>query len=154
MSNFFPLPQPVARLDSNWRELEPYGINYLTGEADRYGERVLCDLSVAGVDLLQTYFGGTITFTSESNWNSRVGDAPAIASVLLPRDLLFPLFRFILFHVHQVQVIVKAGDCHYGFNDMSWQSFFDEKIMKLYRNPTGGDGGGDRHVHAMSGRWV
>jgi len=59
------------------RDLESFGIRSLTGEADRLGYRMLCDLTLEGVSIVaETY--GLKADAFQPNWNSG-----AIASCLL-----------------------------------------------------------------------
>lgn len=62
------------------------GINILTGEACRLGQRLLCDLNEDGVELVERYLGCKVK--AESNQNSMVGEKPAVASVFLGRETL------------------------------------------------------------------
>lgn len=79
------------------KDLKPYGVNPLTGEADGVGMRVLCDLSARGVKLLAKALG-LQTVTPEEPWNraTPVNDQPPVGSFLLPRDLFTTLAVFAL----------------------------------------------------------
>lgn len=78
---------------TNWHDLAPYGIIFLTGESCGYGGRVLCDLSPYGVSLIEEFLGCTVTVKPGSNWNS---DCGACGSILLPRAILSDLAVFVL----------------------------------------------------------
>jgi len=67
------------------------GINILTGEACAFNMRVLCDLTEEGCKIIEEFFGGTITCTRETNWNSG-----GVASVMIPRSCLKDLEKFCL----------------------------------------------------------
>lgn len=94
-----------ATLD-NWDSLRQYGINALTGEADAYCMRLLCDVSAAGKKLIEDFFGNTVTVREGSNWNSSVGNDPAVGSILLPYDLRTELGAFIGLHVVMAAAVV------------------------------------------------
>jgi hypothetical protein len=90
-------------------ELVDYGIVPLTGEACAYGMRVLFDLSQEGKDIVASW----LSLTQDAfyqNWNSVVGDEPAVASVMLDRQLIVPLMRFILVHVEKCEALVHFPD--------------------------------------------
>jgi hypothetical protein len=148
--------------------LASYGVKPLTGEADAYGRRLLCDLNEAGVILLTAYFGLSSTIEARHcfprNWNSMVGEYPAVASVLLSRAIIPDLMVFALLHVGQFDYVMVSPSGYTGFNegDKYGQHFLDGDAKgsnpegwTLHRNfckgsqaPTA-DG---RNVHAMSGR--
>ena len=62
------------------------GINLLTGEACRLGQRILCDVSQEGAELVNLYFGAEMKL--EKNNNAFVGDKPAVGSLMLGREML------------------------------------------------------------------
>lgn len=145
-------------------EMTTYGINPLTGEADAYSRRTLCDLSDEGVILLTAYFG--LTHTTDAcrafpdNWNSMVGDKPAVSSVMLARGTMDDLVIFALFHVDQFDYVLQTPNGFSGFND---GDRYGDGYLKC-APPTGyhlhhncakrstQPHVGDRNVHAMSGR--
>lgn len=119
-----------------------FGVNPLTGEACAYGLRILCDASQEGVALL-TQFLGTATLALSPNWNSRVGERPAVASVLLPRETLRPLHVFAL--LQQGHDFVTVDDPT-GYTKEEWDRYPDPKPAAI-RNPQR-----QRNTHEMSGR--
>lgn len=141
--------------------LKAYGINLLTGEADAYSRRILCDLSQEGVDLVRTYLGLDPTREAFlSNMNSYVGEAPAVASVMLSRPVLVDLTTFALLHVDHFDYVVQRGSTQIGFNDEDPMAAFcmkdtDKEGVELHHNyqkRSRHPHVGDRNVHAMSGR--
>jgi hypothetical protein len=144
-------------------DLTAFGVHPLTGEADAYGRRVLCDLSQEGVILLTAYFGLSHTIEAgrafPANWNSWVGEQPAVACVMLARGVMQDLMVFALLHVGRFDYVYEEVGLVVGFNEA------DEPALAYYRErETGGhlhqnaakrcrnvqiDG---RNVHAMSGR--
>ena len=67
------------------KDLEPFGIIPLTGEADSLGFRTLCDLTQGGCELVTDTFG----IKPESyykNWNSGSMESPHVGCVMLPGD--------------------------------------------------------------------
>lgn len=82
----------------NMQDLVQFGINPLTGEACAYSMRILCDLSEKGCENLSAFFGlprPQVTF--QPNWNSKVGEDDAVASIMLVRSLVPDLGRFLLY---------------------------------------------------------
>lgn len=114
----------------NWRNLEEYGILLLTGEADPYCMRGLCDLTPAGKRILEEFFGVS-ELTLPPNWNSRQGQ---VASILLHYDLLIPLAKFILYHIENFEKIGIASDGSItGFNvgdieEEYYDSYFEKRV--------------------------
>lgn len=144
--------------------LTDYGINPLTGEADAYSRRTLCDLSDEGVILLTAYFG--LTHTTEAcrafpdNWNSMVGDKPAVSSVMLARGIMDDLMIFAMLHVDRFDYVMQTPGGFSGFNDGDQ---YGENYLRcalpdgyrLHHNEAKRSTQphvGDRNVHAMSGR--
>ena len=62
----------------DWNGLAHYGINPLTGEADRTGQRMLCDLTMPGKKIVCDLFGLPEEITMHSCYNRGVG------SMMLP----------------------------------------------------------------------
>jgi hypothetical protein len=94
-------------------DFEQYGINVLPKEACAYGQRLLCDVNRDGIRLLEDYFLVQIVFTP--NWNSRVGDKPAIGSIMLPRGVFWKgLAEFIIWHVEKCDYMVEEGSTVIG----------------------------------------
>ena len=67
---------------NNWDDLREFGINALTGEADRTGQRILCDLNDEGRRIVYDLLGIPLYVKGESNWN-RGSDS----SMMLPYSL-------------------------------------------------------------------
>lgn len=69
------------------KQLQKFGIDFLTGESCGYSMRVLCDVNQAGAELLSDFFGGVALLAD--NWNPG-----ASKSVMLTRSVLEDLFIF------------------------------------------------------------
>lgn len=143
-----------------WSDLAKFGVNPLTGEACKYAQRLLCDLSEQGVDLLRDFFGlpysEDIRTQFPENWNSKVGDDPAIASVMLARGLFGELARFALQRAGFLYIVWGMDDAWCGYNqeDLPADMTVDKlrKIFKVvYINPVP-SGTSSRNTHEMSGR--
>lgn len=151
---------------NNWRDLQGYGINALTGEACAYSMRTLCDLNEDGVDLIRDFFGMQIARAPvdqfSANWNSTVDGKPAVASIMLVHELFAPLCRFILFNVERAQYVIDKGEgnCYVGYTDADLAKYGKtaEDVALLYqgemwRNPKNPSASqGSRNVHQMTGR--
>jgi hypothetical protein len=154
---------------NSWRDLEQFGICALTGESDKLGQRILCDLSARGVAAIGEYLGMAPTGLSP-NWNSMVGTEPAVHSVLLPRDYT-PLAIFLLLGVARVPYIVTMNGSMIGTdrpqyaeeNDRAIQELMSKKDgneppigwripFNLIRNPLPAPDQGLRNVHGFTGR--
>ena len=145
----------------NLKDLQQYGVNLLTGEADRLSFRILCDLNEAGTHLISDYLGLPYGVALNKNWNSQVGGTPAVASVMLSVETLWELARFALMTVGNYDVVVK------NVSDGLVGLYYDEKYATHYietANETGGcvyrnhaksstaPGSGSRNEHMATGR--
>lgn len=146
----------LVTIQQGWNNLQEYGINALTGEADSYSLRLLCDLSQKGKDLMESFLGDTVSFKDGSNWNSHVGEDQAVAAVMLPYSILGDLCRFILFHVEQKTYVYEF---HSGQFSGTNEKFDDDLLQDTknnyvnygkLRNSQPNEGG--RNVHAFTGR--
>ena len=112
------------------------GINPLTGERCVYSQRILCDLSQVGKDLILDYFGLPYNTSLDENWNSgfQCQDdwVASIASIMLPRELLYgnsPLLKFALFRAGYPYVVNIPGQGWKGLTEAEYQ-----KIQPYYCN--------------------
>ena len=72
---------------SNWQDLAPYGIVFLTGESCGLMYRLLCDLTVPGKKIIEKCLGLHDLGASE-NWNQGSDDDPHVASIMLVPEML------------------------------------------------------------------
>lgn len=149
---------------NNWNGLQAFGINPLTGEACKYSQRLLCDLNEDGVALLTEFFGLRVGDNPQTlfadNWNSTVSDKPAVASIMLARDMFDSLCKFALFHARACTFAVKQKDGSWiGYDDEAILTYtitertFTLRDIDVYRNPTRpSDSASSRNQHAFTGR--
>lgn len=137
------------------RDLVPLGINPLTGEACAYSQRVLCDVSEAGRELLQDFFG-VQTFATHPNMNSLVGEAPAIGSVMLARNLWRDLAAYYAFSSGALAYVTAPdGAMMLLYEEALADRYAAHPEFELTRNPTIGATAprvGSRNVHIATGR--
>lgn len=139
------------------------GVNPLTGEACAYGQRILCDVSERGRDLLGKFLGiSTVPLPVEESWNQKVGEDDAIGSVMLTVSVLEELAVFALFEQGYYAVLFSTR--HVVGVDREvlnrHQQEAPEELSKM--NPrinlklvfTSQPSEGDRNVHAATGRAV
>jgi hypothetical protein len=144
---------------SSFRDLEKYGINPLTGEACAYSLRLLCDVNEDGKQLLERYFGNTITIQLGSNWNSKVNNKPAIGSIMLPNSIFQSLATFIAFYAENCFAVILhkgtngiIGCTEEELNEyLSFQPYLDVRRNYAHRSNSSITTG-DRNIHQMSGR--
>lgn len=67
------------------RNLEPFGIVPLTGEADKTATRILCDLTEQGRHIVIETLGLPADVQLHRNWNAGTAEDPHVASILLGR---------------------------------------------------------------------
>lgn len=152
---------------TEWRQLEAFGINVLTGEADGLGRRLLCDVSKKGVDLLQELFSlENIRVFPPMNTPTLIHGEPPVGCLMLPRSLFLELAAFCLLHVHDVVIMVpdqrneEAGwyitEHVEGFSIEDFQVFREHSQhwgWKWYAILKDGNArGGFKNVHWWSGR--
>lgn len=117
----------IVTVDPYHREdFEKYGVSILTGEACAYGHRLLCDLNEEGVQLLSDYLGIQPT-AFYKNWNSKVNNKPAVASIMLSRDVFQDLAKFILLHVERVTYLLDHNDSEVH-GSSGWSGYDDEAL--------------------------
>lgn len=150
---------------NNLNELEKYGINLLTGEADRLSMRILCDLNSQGHTLVCDFLGLPLDTPMYPKMNSQVNGSPAVASMMLTRDTLWEIGRFALLTVENLDVVIEQPG--YGMRGGNFDDKYTESYLKLaYAEGSGAHvwrnhaktstapGSGSRNQHAMSGRTV
>lgn len=147
-------------------KLDALGINPLTGEADPFGYRILCDLSLAGAYRVSQYLGLPATEVAPPfalNWNSWVGEATAVYSVLLPRVLLRDpeFWAFLLmcgpdantsgyeFALEYAGTVTGANKGHWRYSQYVEGINSGRIAGRIHKNP-----GMLRNTHAMTGREV
>lgn len=150
-------------------DLRELGIIPLTGEADNLSFRVLCDLTVNGLKVMQETYGAT---QFQPNWNSSEG---AVASCMIApwamREIAivgYALQGKTTIMTSKCVYVIEAGD-HlespeyedgtwkdirisrgYKIDGMEWPSCYGEilRVFKGSEHPHVGT----RNTHAMSGR--
>lgn len=141
-------------------DLTQYGVAVLTGEADRLGQRMLCDLSERGRDLVARFLGCPELDCFALPWNSSVGEVPAVSSVMLGRAALQELMLFAMTTDAAHAAVVRHPDgTLVGLGA-------DDPYLERYRQLAAGMGytiyttlrslnsQADRNMHVMTGRTV
>lgn len=140
-----------------WADLRPFGINMLTGESCAFSMRLLCDVSEEGRVLLGEWLGMPDIHLA-APWNSRVGDAPSVGSIMLDRSALHSLGRFILAREGVLAIAEYADQSLVGITTSERLSQYealssDFDSVKLWRNAcSSAPVVGSRNVHALTGR--
>jgi hypothetical protein len=141
---------------TNIRDLEPFGIQMLTGEACAFSMRLLCDINQKGLDLIQEYLGtGEIEVNSQWKNGDIGGCGERIGSMMLPHSVLWDLLVFahlkqgftVVRCRHDILVLDDDDKAHWKREDLS--SVYD--VVRYY-DAIGGPRVGTRMVHQMSGR--
>jgi hypothetical protein len=141
----------------NYRTLKELGINPLTGEACSFGQRILCDLSAKGVELMAEYLG-IKQDAFFPNWNSRVGEDDAVASIMLDRDAFYSICKFAArLDGWQFLICNDVERSVYGTDDeehteMLYAELVESKDIHIIRNYTNHPRVKSRNVHQMTGR--
>jgi hypothetical protein len=140
---------------SGWKDLEPYGILPLTGEARGLMYRILCDVTGPGAAVFRKCFGLARTSALGEAWNRGTAEAPHVGSVMLSRESLVPLGIFALLEDGCTEVYIlnenviglEADDPPDTLNVMCL-AYGAERSRRFSYGGTAGD----RNVHQMSGR--
>jgi hypothetical protein len=142
-----------------WKDLEQYGISFLTGEADAYSLRALCSLNEDGVKLMESFLSVKVNKDPWSNY--KINGKETVASIMIPYSIYRDLATFCLFHVDNFQEVV-INDMWIGGCTKEHLDHYAEKYKEYYPNtkfkhnfgykadPSISRNG--RNVHQMSGR--
>lgn len=138
------------------RDLQDFGINPLTGEACKFGMRVLCDLTEKGRDLVCTFLGGQMIDGFPENWNTQVGNERAVSSVMLTHRTLADLMVFSLLRDHHVVLVRGSAATGLTKDDPYYDRYMEIATdptsgYTVYRNPNAASPT-TRHEHAFTGR--
>ena len=140
---------------SGWKDLEPYGILPLTGEACGLMYRILCDVTGPGAAVFRKCFGLERASALGEAWNRGTAEAPHVGSVMLSRESLVPLGIFALLEDGCTEVYVLDGNVIGLEADDPPDTL--KSMCRVYkaecsRRFSYGGTAGDRNVHRMSGR--
>lgn len=147
---------------NNLQDIRAYGIELLTGEADRLCMRILCDMNEEGQRLVTDFFGLPFNAEFKANWNSQVNGQPSVGCVMLTTATLWELARFAMLSVDQFDVVIETPS--YGLRGMNHGGQYTAHYMELAERSPGtlifrnlgktstAPGFGTRNTHAMSGR--
>lgn len=151
----------------SWSDLQPYGVQALTGEACRVGYRLLADLTPEAARTFRDLYGLALD-AFRGNWN---GGSGACASVMLPPGCFADVAAWcLLLQARCPRVgIVYGADTYSGFSvfgqgdDSAAEiQLFDSRVetqretlkrhVRILRLATDQPGEGTRCTHQMSGR--
>ncbi len=139
---------------SSWSHLEPFGLVFLTGEADFLSHRLLFDCTEEGKKLLACAFGVASIQLAEP-WNGRSSAGKHVGSILLPQRLFPSLAIFALLESGHPEVILCRNGTVIGFepDDTEDERQQTRRLLKndFVRSFAYGRNR-DRNLHQMSGR--
>jgi hypothetical protein len=142
----------MKRLE-NWRSLDEFGIDLLTGESCGYMFRYLCDVTARGKRIIEKCLDCELKL--HENWNRGSPSDPHIGSVMLSPQFFAPLAAFALLDDGFAEVwILKSGTVVGIEKDEDperskfWRTAYEGHIDRILRNVA------PRHTHQMSGRTV
>lgn len=145
-----------------WRDLEPLGINMLSGESCAFAMRLLCDVNETGRDLIVDYLGLPYDALLARPWNSRVNDQPSVGSILLHRDSLLQLAAFALTRDGAMAIVntnigiigLYTQELIERYTEMlaAWPETHAKWTLNRNYRVLGHPHEGSRNVHAMTGR--
>jgi hypothetical protein len=99
------------RTIASWKDLEPYGIMPLTGEACGLMYRILFDVTELGASIFRKCYGLARNSTLGEAWNRGSPEAPHIGSVMLSNEAMVPLGIFALGsgHANRAHLVKQTG---------------------------------------------
>lgn len=118
--------------DSDMMDLgKEVGIGWLTGESCAFSLRILFDLTAEGVALIERALTIRISPNTYRNYNSMVGNEPAIASIKMSPEMLREVLVFHLAEKHalngEVLVLATPKPEHSEYaNKIVWAGTWDE----------------------------
>lgn len=137
------------------KDLEPFGVVPLTGEACGLMYRILCDVTERGRRVLARCLG-VPNLTLADPWNRGSKDDPHVGSVMLAPQLLVPVGVFALLEHGCTEVWLYANGSLLGVEPSDTperielcRAMCPEALVRTFA-PRGT--AGDRNVHVMSGR--
>ncbi len=138
-----------------WKDLQPYGVEVLTGEACGLSFRILCDITLKGKKLLEKCLGLRDLGAAEA-WNNGTKENPHIGSVLLAHDMLYIIGIFALLENGYTDVWLLKNKSIIGFMRDD-PTKMRERYAEIHRDDlvrtfSYAGTAGDRNVHVMSGR--
>ena len=118
----------------SYSDLQDYGFNCLTGEADPTGQRLLFDMNTQGVRILMEFLRvKEMEFWPNMN-TTVVESGDAVSSVLLSRGTVYDLMVFIMFNEVKAEWVVYShehGEVK-GHSEVTSEDL--EKIRSAYDN--------------------
>lgn len=137
-----------------WRELEPFGIDPLTGEACGLTCRILFDVTERGRKILAKTLGIPDLNLAEP-WNRGTAADPHVGSLMLPHEMLTLVSVFALLESGCDEAWSYQGGV-VGFEPGDTRDrrglHLDLYRDRLVRRYAYGGTAGDRNAHQMSGR--
>ena len=132
----------------NYSDLKEYGINWLTGERDPYGFRILFDLTEQGKEIVCNFFGLPLSAEFDKNWNSG-----AVASIMMSKQTLKDLIKFILFHIENMDIAVENCNGSFsGYQNAFLDKFEQDVLVEKHVYYNMNQSRNNFNVHAFSGR--
>lgn len=134
------------------KNLEPYGIDALTGESDAHMYRILCDVTKNGKAIIERTMD--VGLQLHDNWNSGKPDDPHIGSLLLPLEFVPSIAVFCLLKdtdITEVWLMKSGSVLGFGVEDVELAARLkrqcEGEVRKIfYARPS------DRNVHQFTGR--
>ena len=134
------------------RDLEPYGIDGLTGESDAHLYRILCDVTARGKAIVERTMD--VRLTLHENWNRGSAGDPHVGSLLLPFEFVPSIAVFCLLSDPVITEVwlLKDGPV-LGFEPedadlrQRLRAQHEGGVRHVFRPRSQ-----DRNVHQMSGR--
>ena len=139
---------------NSWNDIEPYGIELLTGEACGLSYRLLCDVTERGKKTIEKCLGLKSLGLAE-NWNRGRAEDPHVGSIMLTHEMLTPLAVFALLESGCKEVYLVNGSV------VGVEHSDPADLIETVKRVAGVDyarrfayqgTAGDRNVHVMSGR--
>jgi len=132
----------------NWRDLEAFGIDLLTGEACAYNYRFLCDVTASGQRVLEQLWDTSLTL--HPPWNSGRKDDPHVGSIMLAQPMFASIAAFALLQTSCERIWILKSGAVAGLTsaeDAEHRPSVQDDLAQVLFNR-----GFSRHTHQFSGR--
>ena len=146
---------------NGWYDLRAFGINMLTGEADRLNLRLLCDLTEQGAELLIDYFGLPSDVTLAEPANSAFEGEKTVGSIMVARGSLHQIATFAAFRANALAIVEMPGSFTIIFDAerlAQYEGLAERdrsvSILRNYGRNANAPHFGTRNIHAMTGRAI
>ena len=136
---------------SSWRDLEEFGIVYLTGESCGISYRMLCDVTEDGLRILREMLGLS-ELKLNGPWNVSTRGKKHVGSIMLSNEMIAPIAVFALLDNGYAEVWLLDDRSVLGIPAERLEAYEEHFNGNVLRKFKARGTAGLRNTHVMSGR--